>query len=203
MDINIENLFFKKPKKYGDYFICKISEDVVIQFPKMTISSINLKGIELEFISDSTKYYRKVYDFLSRIDEHVLDHVSENIEEWFGKKIPSENIKQMFNKFIKSPKTSGSKCTLNFLFKPSGKETIVIDNKKNTLELSDLKESETVECISQLKYIVFSKDTCFTTWELQSAKKYTRIEKVAKYGFIEDPESESESDSEELNFSFF
>jgi hypothetical protein len=203
MDTNIESLFFKKPKKCGDYFICKISNDVVIQFPKMTISSINLKGMELEFISDSTKYYREVYDFLSRLDDHVLNHVSENIEEWFGKKIPSQNIKQMFNKFIKSPRTSESKCTLNFLFKPPGKETTVIDNKQNVLELSDLKESETVECISQLKYIVFSKDTCFTTWELQSAKKYIRIEKVAKYGFIEDPESESDSDSDELNFSFF
>jgi hypothetical protein len=198
MDTNLESLIFKKPKKCGDYFVCKLGDPMVLQFPKMILTGITDKNMELEFISDSTKYYREVYDYLTKLDDHIINYIYEHSKEWFNKKIPLTNIKQMYNKFIKSPKTSESKCTLTFAL---NNDAVLIDNKKNVLEMSDFKDSDTIECISQLKYIVFSKDTCFITWELQSAKKYTKIEKVVKYGFIDD--HESDSDSEELNFSFF
>ena len=197
MDINFESLFFKKPKKCGDYFICKLNEDIVIQFPKMKILSITDKLVELEFINDTSGYYKKIYDYLSNLDDFVIGYIHKYSKEWFDKNIPLENIKQMYNKFIKSPKTSDSKCSLNFILKKN--EIKTIDNKNNEIELSEISVSDTVECISQFKYIVFSKDTCFITWELHSMKKkMVKIEKVKKYGFIEDKEEEIISDSEDL-----
>ena len=82
-----------------------------------------------------------------------------------------------------------------------------MDKKGNEIDFSQLTKNETVECIAQLKYIFFSKDTCFPAWELISLKLYKKIEKVPKFGFIDDPddkivnvESDDESDINEIKF---
>ena len=202
MDTNIESIIFTKPKKNGDYFIAKAKDELIIQFPKMNIINIGPKNMELEFINDTSKYYKEVYNFLSNLDEHVIKYINENTESWFGKKIPLENVKQMYNKFIKAPKTSETKCTVNFIIKG---HVEITDNKNNEIGFGDLVVGNTLECISQLKYIVFSKDSCFITWELMGAKMYIKKERVQGYGFIEDPSentAEPVSDDEEL-FSFF
>jgi hypothetical protein len=64
---------------------------------------------------------------------------------------------KMYNKFIKAPKDSDSQCTMNFsLKKDKGKlECVLMDNKKNELDLIDFKKDSSVECITQLKYIIF------------------------------------------------
>ena len=62
-----------------------------------------------------------------------------------------------------------------------------------------------MENVSQLKYIYFSKDTCFTVWEIISAKLYKQMEKVQAFGFIDDPSdiTTEESDDEIDTHSFF
>jgi hypothetical protein len=50
---------------------------------------------------------------------------------------------------------------------------------------------------------MFSKDNCFTVWELQSAKIRKTVDKVKEYGFIKVEESDSEDEetiSEIINF---
>ena len=58
-----------------------------------------------------------------------------------------------------------------------------------------------------IKYVVFSKDTCFTVWELCNVKKRTIKIKVPPFGFIENPEDdlpeESEDDNLPEDYSFF
>jgi hypothetical protein len=207
-----ENIHFTKPKKNGDYLVSKVKYnnlDFKVQFPKMSINNDpTLKNIELEFISESS-YNKKVYNFLSRLDEFIVEYITSNTQEWFGKKIPSESICQMYNKFIKAPKTSENKCTINFSFnhKKNILQSSLLNKKNEELDLCDLKKEMYLECISQLKYIIFSKDNAFVIWEICTAKVYNgRVSRVPGYGFIEDPEDQEikvESDEELDVNSFF
>ena len=203
-----ETFIFSKPRKYknAEIMACKIknknNEQILIQFPKMTLVSDyhqKDKSIELEF-KNEIGYTKKIYNFLSTLDEYLLEHISLHSEQWFGKTIPIENIKNMYTKFIKAPKTSENKCTLNFIF---GKAEL-IDKKNEETFISELVKGVTVECISQLKYLVFTKDTCFLNWEIRTAKIHKKITRVPKFGFIEEPCDNSDDDSsDEENITFF
>jgi len=196
---NLDSIILQKPKKNGEYFVSKVKysgNDFFIQFPKMKISTSFGKNVELEFSSNS-KYSKEVYNFLSSLDEHIIQNIFNKSEEWFGKKIPIENVNKMYNKFIKAPKTLNDNCTMDFIIKACE----FLDKKNNELDVSEFSIGLDVECIVQLKYIIFSKDTCFTYWELHTAKLHKKIDKVKQYGFI-DSESESEED-EEISFTFF
>ena len=90
---NLELITFTKPKKQGDYYICKIkypdseTGGVTIQFPKMTISSEpTSKKIELEF-KNEIGYNKKIYNFLSTMDDYIIEKITDKSEEWFDKKI--------------------------------------------------------------------------------------------------------------------
>ena len=198
----LENVIFSKPKKHGDYLVCKVKycadSELIIQFPKMKIASDIGKIVELEF-SNNTKYNKESYNFLSTLDDHIGNYIFEKSTEWFGKQIPMESLKKMYNKFIKAPKTVNDKCTMNFNLK---KNCSFLDTKGNDLDISEFSIGLDVECIAQLKYIMFSKDNCFTIWELCTAKLHKKVVKVKQYGFIEQEESESETDDEEI-FTFF
>jgi len=201
---NIEDIQFSKLKKHGEYMVCKVKysgNDFFIQFPKMKLVSDFSKNIELEF-SNNSKYNKEVYNFLSILDEHISNYIFKMSEDWFGKKIPIENIKKMYNNFIKAPKTTNDNCTMNFVLKSEkGKiDCDLLDNKNNQLDPTDFTIGTEIECIAQLKYILFSKDNCFTVWELCTAKLNKRINRVKQYGFIE--VEESDSDNEET-FTFF
>jgi len=217
-----DNILFSKPKKYNEYYVSKIKysleetpEDLIIQFPKMTLSDdIDEKSISVEFMN--TKGYNKdIYNFLSNLDTFIIDQVSKKSEEWFGKEIPLKSIKKMYNPFIKAPKSSETKCTLNFGIKYNRNElkTLFLDRKDNEINCSHFKQNEIVECIAQFKYIFFSKDTCFSTWELVSSKIHKKTQKVPKFGFVDDPDDKTikvDSDDEEeseiknsSNVSFF
>ena len=206
LEEDLEQLKFSKPKKYknGEIMISKIkkgSEPILVQFPKMSIASDYTKFVELEFTSDSG-YSKKVYNFLSKLDDYLITVISKNSEEWFGKQIPMENINVMYNKFIKAPKSSENKCTINFVF--DKKKSQLINKKDEELDVSELVKGNTLECISQLKYIVFSKETCFVNWEITTAKLHKKIVKVPKFGFVEDPiEQLSDSDTDEENLTFW
>jgi hypothetical protein len=207
---NLENIIFTKPKKYTEYLVSKVkynqNEDFVIQFPKMTISDEpSEKNLELEFTS--TKGYNKeMYNFLRNLDRFTVEKVQTSSQEWFEKEIPKESLKKMYNSFIKAPRTTESKACINFGIKTGKVKSLFLDKRGNDIEYSQFKQGEIVECIAQFKYILFSKDTCFPVWELVSSKLHKRIEKVPRFGFIDDPDDKEivESDDEEItNLSFF
>ena len=149
---------------------------------------------------------KELYNFLRKLDTFVVNKVHTNSEEWFEKIIPVDSIKKMYNSFIKAPKTSENKCTLNFGIKAS--KTLFLDKKSNEIDYSQFKKNEIIECIAQFKYVFFSKDTCFTAWELVSAKLHKKTQKVPKFGFVDDPDDiqkcESDDDDEiESTINFF
>ena len=198
---NLESLVFSKPKKHGDFMVCKIkypdSENGLfkLQFPKMKVVSEtpSVKNVELEFTSESG-YNKKIYNYLSKIDDITVAHITNNSEEWFGKTIPHENIHQMYNKFIKSPKTSDNRCTINFSF---NKNNVILDKRNEPLDFDEIKKDTLVECIAQMKYLIFSKDSAFVNWEICTAKVYKKLLRVPKNGFIEDPDDRILEDSDD------
>jgi len=190
--LNFESFKISKPKKHknADIMVCKVKtsggEPVILQFPKMKMVSSS-KFVELEFTSKSG-YSKKVSDALSKFDEFIIGIISKNSEEWFGKLIPQEKISVMYNKFIKE------NFTVNFT---KSSTTEFIDNQENVI--SELTEGTILETIAQLKCLVFTKDTCFVNWEIQTGKVHKKVLRVPKFGFIEDG-SDSESDDEILSF---
>ena len=97
-------------------------------------------------------------------------------------------------------KNKSKPATINFSF--DADKSVVLDKRNEQLELSDIKVGDSVECISQLKYLIFSKDTCFVNWEICTTKVYKKVSKVPKFGFIEDPNDHStkENDLEDITF---
>jgi hypothetical protein len=188
--MDLGDIKFTKPKKFSNYHLSKVS-NCEIQFPKMEIISSDDKNIELEFVND----HSEIYNFLSKLDSYIVKYISEHSEEWFGKVIPINGVKQMYNKFIKAPRSSNNGCSMDFTFK---KNCSLSDNNNNESYIGEFKENMKAECVSQLKYIYFSKDTCFTMWEIVSAKLYKQIKKVQAFGFVDDPDDicieESEDD---------
>jgi hypothetical protein len=215
LDLDLKSIIFTKPKKHGDYMVCKVkyekeSEQVplTLQFPKMKIVGTTPKNLELEF-HGSSGYSKKVYNLLSNIDTHITEYITMMSEEWFGKKIPGDSINQMYNRFIKSPKTSENNCTINLSFKTKKGELVteLVDRKTETISFDELTVNQLVECIAEMKYIIFSKDTCFVQWELCLVKMYKKVLKVPKYGFVDDPDDQDipqENSDDELEIhSFF
>ncbi len=207
-NLDFNSLVFSKPQKHLDYLVCKVkysqNEPVVVQFPKMKIVTKSSKNVELEFLNGS--YSKKIYNLLSEIDNYIIKHITSVSEEWFNKKIPESSVQQMYNKFIKSPKTSENNCTVGMSFKYKKGELITqfIDRKQNEINLDELNIDDTLECIAEMKYIIFSKDTCFVQWEVSTAKLHKKIQKVERYGFIDIPEEQVENSDDELEIhSFF
>ena len=206
---NFENITISKPKRYSEYLVSKIKysdEDLLIQFPKMILSELSEKTIELEFVNGKG-YNKEIYNFLRRLDQFIITKVQESSLEWFEKEIPIESIKKMYNSFIKPPKSSENRCNVNIGLKVNKNEikSIFLDRRGNEIDFSEFKSNEIVESIVQFKYIFFSKDTCFPAWELVSTKLHKKIQKVPNFGFIEDPDDRVvESDDEiEGNIGFF
>ena len=108
----------------------------------------------------------------------------------------------MYNTFIKPPKTSESKCTLNFTI--NSKSEIL--HKNEIINLIEADKEGFLEPIAKLKYIIFSKDKSFAVWELCTAKysKKFKGKPFKTFAFIEDSQDHTQdSDNEEEIISFF
>jgi hypothetical protein len=186
---SLDLIEFSTPKKHSDYFVSKIKyskDNLYIQFPMMQIISFSEKDINIEFNKTNVNTYSsRCYDFLSKLDQFIVDKISSNVVEWFGKDIPIEVLKKMYNSFLKAPKTSES--YVNMLISIT-KNSKFYDSKNREISLEDIKKGMYTESICQLKYLMFSKDTSFVVWELLSSKNYKKVNKVKQYGFIDDPD---------------
>ena len=195
---DIETFQFSKPKKYKktDFMVSKIKnknkDPVLIQFPKMKIKELEDSKLSMEFVNE-TGYTKKVVSFLSKLDTFIVNYIVTQSEAWFDKSIPLENVKNMYKKddFVR------------FVYDKS--KTQVLDKKNEPQSIDELQIGVTVECIAHLKYIVFTKDTCFFHWEICTAKLYKQLLRVPKFGFVEDTldNSDNELSDEENIVTFF
>ena len=214
-NFNVDNIKITKPKKINDqYLLSKVkyetSENDIklnIQFPKMKITHIENNNIILNFEQKNGSYTNKCIEFIKQVEEKVIDVLFTNSLKWFGKEIPKESIIKMYKpminenldmKFVLSKQINGTDF--------NGNE---IGNIKEELKLNTL-----IENICIMKYLMFSKETVFILWEIQSIKLNKKKNKVikkdskhsdfayySKYNFIDFNDSDSEDeDSENLEF---
>jgi hypothetical protein len=181
---DISSFTFSKPKKVGDHMISKIKnkdgENIFVQFPRMlVVSEENSKNVQLEFTAQ-TGYNKKVDTFLDDLDNHVIDYVTKNSEDWFGKKV---KVSKMYKR--KQLQFNLSKAEITY----KGEE------------VEHVNKGVKLECIAQLKYIVFSKDSSFVSWEINTAKMHKKVLRVGKFGFVDDPDDKGDiSDDDEIGF---
>jgi hypothetical protein len=193
-NFDFESFRFSKPKKYknGEVMLCKIKnknkEPVIVQFPKqLIVSEIESKIIELEFTSKSG-YSKKIQNYLTKLDTFLIETIAKKSEEWFGKNIPVESIKNMYK--------STPENTVKFVLD----KCKLVDKTETEIEVSELVKGNVLECISHLKYIVFTKESCFITWEICTARFHKKIKKAPKFAFIEEENSDSEPEEEIIHF---
>jgi hypothetical protein len=197
---SVENITFSKPKKHDEFFVSKVKSNggqFLLQLPKMNIKSVQ----ELEF-KNTNKYSNEVYNFLCALDEHIINSIHQNTTEWFGKEIPKDQIKLMYNSFLKAPKTTEAGVTMSF----KTPHTEYYDSKNNKIDSSEFVANLETDPICQLKYLLFSKDTCFTLWELVSCKLYKTFKRVKQNAFVEDPYDvilDYDTDDEKIETSSF
>jgi hypothetical protein len=193
-----DSFCFSKPKqlKNGSLMICKIKnkskEAVFIQFPKMKTISDYTNCMELEFTSE-TGYSKRVVSFMERLDAFVADLIVEKSMDWFGKSIPKENIESMYRHSIVDKR-------IKIVFEKSRSQ--LIDKQNETITFDQIAKENILEAICMLKYIVFTKDTCFLHWEVAKAKLYKKTQRTENFAFIEDPDDESD-DEFENSITFF
>ena len=207
---SIDNINISKPKKNGIFLLCKVNHDnndFIIQLPKMKFNLVNDKTIELSFLKNTSKYNKETMDFLNNLDEFITKHVSVNSGEWFGENIPIESVQKMYRKSVNIDSESSS---MQFKLKESKNVSGVsfVDYKNNDLVLSDISENANVDSIAQLKYLIFSKDKFHAVWDLLIVKLHKeRVNRVPKFGFIEDPvdslDSVDPAESVVKEYSFF
>ena len=89
---------------------------------------------------------------------------------------------------------------LKFTFDTS--KSHLINKKDDAVDTSEIIPGVIVECICLLKYLIFTKDSCFLHWEIETAKLHKKIQRVPLFGFIEDNDSDDELSDEE-NITFF
>ena len=194
-----ESFIFSKPKKYKNVEIMgskirnRNNEPILVQFPRMNVINFS-KTLELEFVNE-TGYNKKVQTFLSQLDSFTIDHIFTQSEKWFGKNIPMENVKQMYNNCVKENR-------LKFVFDNTRSQ--LIDKRDNLLNTSEITEGVIIESICLLKYLIFTKDSCFLHWEIDTAKLHKKVQRVPRFGFIEDLDDQSDNElSDEENITFF
>ena len=196
---SLDNFKISKPKQVKNKYVSKVtidSEELIVQFPKMVINDITVDSLTLEFDNNSSSYSQKCYNFLGKLDSLILQHIYSNSPEWFGKQIPMDSIKNMYNSFLKAPKNVDSSVNITLAVT---KKSLFFNYKNKSMDFSDINNTYSCAVIAKLKYIIFSRDNAYSIWELLSAKNYKKINKVKEYGFIDDPE-DSVSNEESLEY---
>jgi hypothetical protein len=193
-----DSFCFSKPKQHKTAQIKivkiknKIKEPVFIQFPKMKAVSDYTNCMEIEFTSESG-YSKRVITFMERLDAFIVEHIVGKSMDWFGKSIPRENIDSMYRHSVNDKR-------IKIVFEKSRSHLINKQNEQITFD--EIVKENVIEAICMLKYIVFTKDTCFLHWEVGKAKLYKKIQQKEHFAFIEDPEDESEDEFQE-SITFF
>jgi hypothetical protein len=198
-DFNAGSFTFSKPKRHknGELMTCKIKntskEPVYIQFPKMNACSDFANCMEFSF-PGATGYSKKVIAFLESLDKFILDLVSSRSQLWFDKTITPEQLHTMY-------KHSNIENKIKVVFDKTNSS--IVDKKNEVAGFEEILKETSVQLICLLKYIVFTKDTCFLQWEVCKAKIYKKTQKVEHFSFIEDPDDESDDDDFQENLTFF
>ena len=156
-DINCSDIKIDKPDKKGTYYYGLVKYNKQnnlfvhlnnVKYKKYDLSDIPTINIDIDDIFK---------EFLSRLDEHMIRLIQDNILDWFGKDIPDDVIKGMYKRTITKEESNNIDIRL-----PKLNDNIICkiyDSDKVRVDIDELKEDENISCIVNLKGIKITKKT--------------------------------------------
>jgi hypothetical protein len=171
-------LAFEAPVKLNDgrYFVKITNEDKTRVFKQINKCKITGPGV-----------YKVPVD-LSSYDDIIVNKAAESSEIWFGKVIPDETLKNMYENSITADAFEAS------LMKVKGKcVTTVFDTDKNEVSVDALEVGKSCNLIVELSGIWFLKKSFGPIWRVVQARIIsTSEEKKSGYLFVDEPETQDD-----------
>lgn len=194
--ININNIDIDKPEKINKHYYSNIrydNEPLYIQTSKI-INYKDMKDFEskdpyIEVEIDDLK----IYDIISKIDDHILKSTKENWKLWMDKDIPLEILENMY---IKLSKTFKQDVNPKFKFKiPISKSKIltkIYDNNKIDIDIKQIKKQQKIIMIMNIRGIKYNEKTFYLDIYVTQIKVFNEKQELNEFCLIQ-----SESDNEE------
>jgi len=174
--VELSNITVEDPIKDDAIYLSKIrymSNDFILQSPKITIHSINKDSIEVNLTDD-------FYDFLNNYDKFMIDVTAKKSANWFSKELDTKKVSQIYKGSTLRPFESTEKRAT---FKLS--DNLQIYSKDKELSLGDIKTNMEVILLIHGAYLVFYKANCIPYWDTIHVKVKEKKE-VVHYDFRED-----------------
>jgi hypothetical protein len=105
-EVNSGSCTFTKPEKFAGFHKSFInmngSKGFILQTPKLVLRDSVPTSFDL-LISRNKDRHREFYNTISHIEDTAILQITQNSEEWFGKKISRDQVETMFRSSIYRP----------------------------------------------------------------------------------------------------
>lgn len=184
----------KKNARGGKYILLSdAGREIYIQFPALNAPfGISEPNEQAKDYSVNLSLTDEVTEKLRALELRVLDYVSENSKELFGKTVDKSVLEDMlFNPIIKKAKDEKYAPTMK-LKVSSGEGKYVADFFKNSTEkvnISDIKKGTKIESIVRVGQVWFIGGKFGISLKLEQAKVHMNS-KLSGYAFKDDEEDQ-------------
>lgn len=158
--VDFSNISVDNPIKQEDLYLSKVqynNKDLVIQLPKLTVSSRNGDD-SLEIITTD-----ELKSFLDKYDQFMINITAGKSPEWFSKELTKAKVAQIYKK---NYVTCDSVTTSSFKID----ENIKVYAKDKSLELSEIEAGMEVILLVHASYLVFYKANCIPYFNILHLK---------------------------------
>lgn len=165
--VDFSNISVDDPIKQDNLYLSKVQyneKDLVIQLPKLTVSSRNGDD-NLELIATD-----ELTAFLDKYDQFMINITADKSSEWFSKELSKAKVAQIYKK---NYVTCDSVTTSSFKID----ENVQVYSKDKALELDSIEAGMEVILLVHASYLVFYKANCIPYFNILHLKlKEKKIE---------------------------
>lgn len=165
--VDFSNISVDDPIKQDNLYLSKVQyneKDLVIQLPKLTVSSRNGDD-SLELIATD-----ELTAFLDKYDQFMINITADKSSEWFSKELSKAKVAQIYKK---NYVTCDSVTTSSFKID----ENVQVYSKDKALELDSIEAGMEVILLVHASYLVFYKANCIPYFNILHLKlKEKKIE---------------------------
>ena len=165
--VDFSNISVDDPIKQDNLYLSKVQyneKDLVIQLPKLTVSSRNGDD-SLELIATD-----ELTAFLDKYDQFMINITADKSSEWFSKELSKSKVAQIYKK---NYVTCDSVTTSSFKID----ENVQVYSKDKALELDSIEAGMEVILLIHASYLVFYKANCIPYFNILHLKlKEKKIE---------------------------
>lgn len=158
--VDFSNISVDNPIKQDGLYLSKIqynNKDLVIQLPKLTVSSRNGDD-SLEIITTD-----ELKSFLDKYDQLMINITADKSSEWFSKELTKAKVAQIYKK---NYVTYDAVTTSSFKID----ENIKVYAKDKLIELHEIEAGMEVILLVHASYLVFYKANCIPYFNILHLK---------------------------------